>query len=68
MIFLMMKYRTSLHKAIIGAAKTAPRSPIRELKEYTVPLGYPRTEASLGTPEALELKEQLIRMFRKGEE
>ena len=46
----------------------AETSPIRELKEYAVPLGYPRTEASLGTPEALELKEQLIRMFRKGEE
>ncbi len=46
----------------------AEKSPIRELKEYTVPLGYPRTEASLGTPEALKLKEQLIRMFRKGEE
>ena len=46
----------------------AETSPIRELKEYAVPLGYPRTEASLGTHEALELKEQLIRMFRKGEE
>ena len=46
----------------------AEKSPIRELKEYTVPLGYPRTEASLGTREALDLKEQLIAMFRKGEE
>ncbi|MBQ7535659.1 MAG: ABC transporter ATP-binding protein [Stomatobaculum sp.] len=45
----------------------AESSPIRELKEYTVPLGYPRTEASLNTSEALELKEQLINMFRKGE-
>lgn len=41
------------------------RSPIRELREYKVPLSYPRTESSLATPEALALKERLIRLFRE---
>ncbi len=45
----------------------AERSPITELKEYAVPMGYPRTEASLNQPAAIQLKEQLINMFRKGE-
>ena len=41
------------------------RSPIRDLREYKVPLSYPRTESSLATPEALALKERLIRLFRE---
>lgn len=41
------------------------RSPIRELREYKVPLSYPRKESSLATPEALALKERLIRLFRE---
>ena len=41
------------------------RSPIRELREYKVPLSYPRTESSLATPEALAMKERLIRLFRE---
>ena len=41
------------------------RSPIRKLREYKVPLSYPRTESSLATPEALALKERLIRLFRE---
>lgn len=41
------------------------QSPIRSLREYRVPLGRPRTEASLAAPEALALKEQLIRLFRE---
>ena len=40
-------------------------SPIRELREYRVPLSYPRTESALAAPEALALKEQLIRLFRE---
>ena len=40
-------------------------SPIRELREYKVPLSYPRTESALAAPEALALKEQLIRLFRE---
>ena len=41
------------------------QSPIRSLREYRVPLGRPRTEASLAAPEALALKEELIRLFRE---
>lgn len=40
------------------------QSPIRSLREYTVPLPYPRTESALAVPEALALKEKLIRLFR----
>ncbi len=41
------------------------QSPIRELREYKVPLPYPRTESALAAPEALALKEQLISLFRE---
>lgn len=45
----------------------AGRRPVSELLEYRVSLPYPRTEASLNTPEAAALKAELIRMFREGE-
>ena len=45
----------------------AEAKPVEYLKEYEVPIPYPRTEKSLETREALSLKGQLIEMFRKGE-
>lgn len=45
----------------------AESTPVERLKEYEVPIPYPRTEKSLETREALSLKGQLIEMFRKGE-
>lgn len=40
-------------------------TPIRELKEIPVPLGYPRTRQDLTRPEIVALKEHLVDMLRK---
>ena len=40
-------------------------TPIRQLKEITVPLGEARTRQDLMRPEVVELKEQLVEMLRK---
>ena len=45
----------------------AEGSPIGRLASFPVPLGYPRTVESLGQPEALALKRQLIAMLRRRE-
>lgn len=40
-------------------------TPIRALKEISVPLGFPRTRQDLKRPEIVDLKEQLVEMLRK---
>lgn len=40
-------------------------SPITHLKSMDVPIGYPRTHASMQSPEAIALKEELIQMLQK---
>ncbi|MDO5134269.1 MAG: ABC transporter ATP-binding protein [Eubacteriales bacterium] len=45
----------------------ADRAPIRSLREYRVPLPFPRKESDLAGPEALSLKAQLLDMFRECE-
>ncbi|MGN0159265.1 MAG: ABC transporter ATP-binding protein [Brotaphodocola sp.] len=40
-------------------------TPIRSLREFPVPLGYPRTRQDLAQPEIVALKEQLVNMLRK---
>lgn len=40
-------------------------TPIRTLREVTVPLGYPRTRADLARPEIVKLREQMVDMLRK---
>lgn len=50
-----------------GRVLAAEGSPIGRLASFPVPLGYPRTVESLGRPEALALKRQLIAMLRRRE-
>ncbi len=40
-------------------------TPIRELREIPVPLGFPRTRQELKRPEIVDLKEQLVETLRK---
>ena len=40
-------------------------TPIRTLREISVPMDYPRTRQSLNRPEIVELREQLVDMLRK---
>ena len=40
-------------------------TPIRQLREIPVPLGYPRTRRDLARPEIIELREELIGMLRR---
>ncbi len=41
------------------------KTPIHELREIPVPMGYPRTRQDLSRPEVAELKEHLIELLRK---
>ncbi len=41
------------------------KTPIHSLKDFPVPLDYPRTRQNLTKPEIVELKEQLLDMLRK---
>ena len=50
-----------------GRVLAAEGRPIGRLASFPVPLGYPRTVESLGRPEALALKRQLIAMLRRRE-
>ena len=40
-------------------------TPIRNLREIPVPLGYPRTRKDLARPEIIALREQMVDMLRK---
>jgi putative hydroxymethylpyrimidine transport system ATP-binding protein len=42
--------------------------PITHLRSVDVPVGYPRTRASMHTPEVAELKDQLIDLLRQRQE